>query len=91
VAARERVACPTERPVPLRYHGFQNETAPAKVAIMLSKKTETHVASPADPLETRYLLADLEAAQRRDIYAAGRGDGLDRSRRRRFKLALRRP
>jgi hypothetical protein len=39
--------------------------------------------------DDRSRLADLEAAQRRDVYAAGRGDGPDRSRRPR--RAARRP
>jgi hypothetical protein len=48
---------------------------------MLSKKAATHVASPADPQDIRYLLADLEAAQRRHPYAVGAGDtGAVRSR-----------
>jgi len=39
--------------------------------------------------DDRSRLADLEAAQRRDVYAAGRGDGHDRSRRRRLRAARR--
>jgi len=39
--------------------------------------------------DDRSRLADLEAAQRRDLYAAGRGDGHDRSRRRRPRAARR--
>ena len=37
---------------------------------------------PGDRTDERWLLADLEAAQRRSLYAAGRGDGSDRSSRR---------
>jgi hypothetical protein len=43
-------------------------------------------AQPADQSDTRTLLTDLEAAQRRDVYAAGRGD---RPRRRRPRIARR--
>ena len=32
--------------------------------------------------DDRWLLADLEAAQRRNLYAAGRGDGRERTSRR---------
>ena len=44
---------------------------------------------PTGHADDRSRLADLEAAQRRDVYAAGRGDGPDRSRRPR--RAARRP
>ncbi len=50
-----------------------------------SRKTQ----EAADHADDRSRLADLEAAQRRDLYAAGRGDGPDRSRRPR--RAARRP
>ena len=50
-----------------------------------SRKTVETTAHADD----RSRLADLEVAQRRDLYAAGRGDGDDRSRRRR--RAARRP
>ena len=49
------------------------------------RKTTDH----AGHVDDRSRLADLEAAQRRDLYAAGRGDGHDRSRRRRLRAARR--
>ena len=45
-----------------------------------------NAARPADEADGRTLLTDLEAAQRRDLYAAGRGD---RPRRRRPRIARR--
>ena len=45
--------------------------------------------SPADDYRAR--LIDLEAAQRRDPYAAGRGDGPRRQRRGRAKSPARTP
>jgi len=45
--------------------------------------------SEADHADDRSRLADLEAAQRRDLYAAGRGDGHGRPRRRRMRAARR--
>jgi hypothetical protein len=56
---------------------------------MLFNRTRSLPPAPVDSGDQRRLMADLELAQRRDIYAAGRGDGFDRSRRR-PKRALRR-
>jgi hypothetical protein len=44
-------------------------------------------ARPADQADGRTMLTDLEAAQRRDLYAAGRGDRPQRRR----PLIARRP
>jgi hypothetical protein len=57
---------------------------------MLFNRTPRPSSARADDADQRRLMADLELAQRRDIYAAGPGDGDDRSRRRRTKRALRR-
>jgi hypothetical protein len=57
---------------------------------MLFNPTPSSPPKRTDEGDERRLMVDLEAAQRRDIYTAGRGDGFDRSRRRRLKLALRR-
>ena len=51
--------------------------------MLRSRKTP---ARPADPADARSLLTELESAQRRDIYAAGRGD---RPPRRRPRIARR--
>jgi hypothetical protein len=49
-----------------------------------SGSRDPHTSGPGDD---RWLLADLEAAQRRDLYAAGHGDGPRRAPRRRWGLA----
>jgi len=54
---------------------------------MLFNRRSSSSPTPARDADDRWLMADLEAAQRRDIYAAGRGDG--RRRRRRPKRELR--
>jgi len=51
--------------------------------MLRSRKNATQ---PADPADARTRLTDLEAAQRRDVYAFGRGD---RPRRRRPRIARR--
>ena len=51
--------------------------------MLRSRKTATR---PSDPADARTLQTDLESAQRRDVYAAGRGDG---PRRRRPRIARR--
>jgi hypothetical protein len=51
--------------------------------MLRSRKNAAH---PADPTDARTVLTDLESAQRRDLYAAGRGD---RPRRRRPRIARR--
>ena len=55
---------------------------------MLPRKLRT--ASPHTPMtaDERWRLVDLEAAQRRNPYAAGRGDGRERTARRRWARAL---
>ena len=56
---------------------------------MLFNRPRKTSAVPAGDADDRSRLADLEAAQRRDVYAAGRGDGHDRARRRRPRAARR--
>jgi hypothetical protein len=51
--------------------------------MLRSRKT---AARPADPTDARTRQTDLESAQRRDLYAAGRGDS---PRRRRPRIARR--
>jgi hypothetical protein len=41
---------------------------------------------PSSGMDDRWLLADLEAAQRRNLYAAGHGDGRERTSRRRWNI-----